>query len=322
MAAFRGIGTPAIVVATMLLGPLYAAQAEPAAKPAAKPANPPAKTADKTADKGGEAPTCDRAAFRVAVDVGHTEEVPGAKSARGNYEYDFNLRLAKLIDQKLRDAGFSKTMLLVTHGRTHAGLAERVERANSSGANLFFSIHHDSVPDKFLQKWTYEGEEHSYSDRFKGHSIFISNSNANPSASLVFGHLLGQQLKVRELRYTPHYTEKFMGSRQRILVDKEAGVYRYDQLIVLKDTNMPAVLLEAGSIINRDEEVALATSDRHERIAASAVDAVDAFCAIRQSPKPTQVAHQPAARSTAAKAGMQPASASASPFSFLSPKKR
>jgi N-acetylmuramoyl-L-alanine amidase len=316
MAVFRGIGTPAIVVATMLLGPLYAAQAEPAAKPA----NPPAKNAAKPADKNAEAPTCDRAAFRVVVDVGHTEEVPGAKSARGNYEYDFNLRLAKMIDQQLRDAGFAKTLLLVTHGRTHAGLAERVGRANSYGADLFFSIHHDSVPDKFLQKWTYEDEEHSYSDRFKGHSIFISKSNGNPAASLVFGRLLGQQLKAREMKYTPHYTEKFMGSRQRMLVDKEAGVYRYDQLIVLKDTHMPAVLLEAGSIINRDEEVALATSDRHERIAAAAVDAVDAFCAIRQSPKPALVAHQPAARS-GAKPGMQPASASAAPFSFLSPKK-
>jgi N-acetylmuramoyl-L-alanine amidase. len=48
-----------------------------------------------------------------------------------------------------------------------------------------------------------------------------------------------------------------MGSRRRLLVDPEAGVYRYDQLIVLRQTHVPAVLLEAGSIINRNEELLL-----------------------------------------------------------------
>src|SRR5262249_22890382 len=54
-------------------------------------------------------PVCDRGAFRVVVDVGHTAKVPGAISARGFNEYDFNLRLAALIQHKLRDVGFTKT---------------------------------------------------------------------------------------------------------------------------------------------------------------------------------------------------------------------
>jgi N-acetylmuramoyl-L-alanine amidase len=45
-----------------------------------------------------------------------------------------------------------------------------------------------------------------------------------------------------------------MGHRRRKLVDATAGVYRYDQLIVLRRTRMPAVLLEAGSIVDRQEE--------------------------------------------------------------------
>ena len=46
-----------------------------------------------------------------------------------------------------------------------------------------------------------------------------------------------------------------MGRHQRPLLNKETGVYRYDELIVLRKTRMAAVLLEAGSIINRDEEL-------------------------------------------------------------------
>src|ERR687888_2345015 len=83
---------------------------------------------------------CDRAQFRVIVDVGHTAEVPGAKSARGLTEYEFNLRLAQLIERHLLDAGFGKTLLLITPGPARRSLVERVERANKSPAHLFLSI--------------------------------------------------------------------------------------------------------------------------------------------------------------------------------------
>src|SRR5207245_10137137 len=142
---------------------------------------------------------------------------------------------------------------------------------------LFLSIHHDGVPDQFVERWEYDGRQRAFSDRFKGHSIFVSIDNGNYSGSLRFGRLLGMQLKARGLQYTPHYTEKFMGSRQRKLVDSEAGVYRYDQLVVLRKTRIPAALLEAGSIINRDEELAMEKPERQALIAAAIVEAVDHF---------------------------------------------
>lgn len=237
---------------------------------------------------------CDRAAFRVVVDVGHTAKSPGAISARGFYEYEFNLRLATLIEQKLRTAGFAKTLLLVTDGPARKSLFNRVARANAASADLFLSIHHDSVPDSFLQAWEYQGEEHYFSDRFKGHSIFFSIDNADPDGSLEFGRLLGDQLKARGLQYTPHYIEKFMGHRQRLLVDAKAGVYRYDQLIVLKSTRMPAVLLEAGSIINRDEELVMNSPERQALVGAAVIDAVDSFCAVHR-PRNLDRASRPAA---------------------------
>jgi N-acetylmuramoyl-L-alanine amidase len=259
----------AVVVALLAPpGSWFTASAEPVGAPARK--------------AQAQASTCDRPAFRVVVDVGHTSESPGAKSARGVGEYDFNLRLATLVEQDLLRAGFGRTVLLITDGPTRKGLAERVARANALSADLFLSIHHDSVPDSFLQAWEYEGEKRHYSDRFKGHSIFFSNDNVDPAASLMFGHLLGEELKARGLQYTPHYIEKFMGRRQRLLVDVKAGVYRYDQLIVLRTTHMPAVLLEAGSIINRDEELELSSHEHRALISAAVTDAVESFCAVRK----------------------------------------
>jgi N-acetylmuramoyl-L-alanine amidase len=233
------------------------------------------------------ADTCKRAAFRVVIDVGHTAEAPGAMSARGVTEFVFNMNLAGRIKQRLLDAGFRRSVLLVSEGRSLKALAERVKRANALGADLFLSIHHDSVPDRFLEKWEYEGQEHGFSDRFRGHSIFISNDNSDLAGSLLFARLLGSQLRKRGLQYTPHYTERYMGNRQRLLVDAQEGVYRYDQLIVLRDTDMPAVLLEAGSIINREEELRMGSVERQALISTAVTDAVDSFCAARRPRTPT-----------------------------------
>jgi N-acetylmuramoyl-L-alanine amidase len=230
-------------------------------------------------------PACNAAAFRIVVDVGHTIEKPGARSARGVAEFEFNFRLASLAEQKLIEAGFDKSVLLVTAAPPRPSLFDRAAYANSMSADLFLSIHHDSVPDRFLEKWDYEGEQRAFSDRFQGHSLFVSRGNGDFKGSLQFGKLLGQELQERDLLYTRHYTDPIMGSRQRELVDASAGVYRFDELVVLKETRMPAVLLEAGSIINRDEELVMASPERQAIIGDAIVDAVKAFCRARSARK-------------------------------------
>jgi N-acetylmuramoyl-L-alanine amidase len=258
----------------------------PAKRPAAAPVRGQAQA---------QAPaSCDRGQFRLVVDVGHTSASPGAVSARGVNEYDFNKRLATRVVQKLRDMGFARTILLVTDGPSRRGLVSRVVRSNDSGADLFLSIHHDSVPDRMEQTWEFEGKKQHYNDQYPGHSIFVSVDNPHYQASLLFATIIGKELKARGMQYTPHYTDAIMGSRRRLLVDADAGVYRYDQLIVLRNTRIPAVLLEAGSIINRNEELLLAGHERQATIAASVGAAVDRYCQLHPpAPKDDAVARAP-----------------------------
>jgi len=157
-------------------------------------------------------------------------------------------------------------------------------RANAMHADLFIAIHHDSVPNNLIETWEYEGQKHQFSDRFSGYSIFVSSENGDFKGSLAFGHLLGKALQARGLHYTPHYTLPLMGRHQRELVDAEAGVYRFDLLVVLRETRMPAALLEAGSIVNRQDELTLATDERRALVAAAVTSAVEDFCAARAQP--------------------------------------
>jgi N-acetylmuramoyl-L-alanine amidase len=224
------------------------------------------------------APTCDPAKFRIVVDVGHTAESEGAISARNVSEFFYNHRLARLIEQKLKADGFTETRLLLTEGKARRSLFKRVAAANDLQANLFLSIHHDSVPHKFLEEWEFEGKKSRFSDRFSGYSVFVSRRNPDFKTSLAFAELVAKEMKALGLRYAEQYSQPIMGRHRRALLNKETGVYRYDELVVLRTTQMPAVLLEAGSIINRDEELEMDSPERRDIISSGVTAAVKQFC--------------------------------------------
>jgi N-acetylmuramoyl-L-alanine amidase len=159
-----------------------------------------------------------------------------------------------------------------------------VATANKSNADLFLSIHHDSVPDKFMENWEFDGKKSKFSDQFGGWSLFVSHDNAHYDASLAFAKLIGAGLKEQGLKFADQYTLPVMGSYRRDLVDNKTGVYRYDSLVVLEKTAMPAVLLEAGSIINRDEELQMSSAERQDAIIGAVTAAVKEYCGPAPAP--------------------------------------
>jgi N-acetylmuramoyl-L-alanine amidase len=134
------------------------------------------------------------------------------------------------------------------------------------------------VPNKFLEDWEFEGKKSHFSDRFSGYSVFVSHSNADFKTSLSFAELIAKEMKAQGLQYAEQYSQPIMGRHRHPLLNKETGVYSYDELIVLRKTRMAAVLLEAGSIINRDEELKLDSAERRDIISSGVAAAVKEFC--------------------------------------------
>jgi N-acetylmuramoyl-L-alanine amidase len=221
---------------------------------------------------------CEPSKFRIVLDVGHTAESEGASSARNVPEFDFNLKLARRIEEKLKSDGFAATRLLVTGGKARPSLFTRVAAAHNLQASLFLSIHHDSVPDKLLENWEFEGRKSHYSDRFSGYSVWVSRDNPDFKTSLAFAELIGKEMRAQGLEYAHQYTQPIMGRYQHPLLNKETGVYSHDELVVLGKTRIPAVLLEAGSIINRDEELKMNSPERQNIVASAVSAAVKEFC--------------------------------------------
>lgn len=117
----------------------------------------------------------------VAVDVGHTLSAPGATSARGRGEFEFNRDLAGQIASALGERGWEARMVNAD-GRIES-LRARPQAA--AGAAFLLSVHHDSVNAFELSPWTWEGRALDYSDEFAGHSLFVSRDNPDTAMSVL-----------------------------------------------------------------------------------------------------------------------------------------
>ncbi len=217
--------------------------------------------------------------FIAAVDIGHTINIPGATSARGVPEYLFNKNIATLLHKKLQRDPSLKRSFIINETGDDLPLSARAAIANQQGANLFVSIHHDSVEPKDLSQWFYRGKMLPHCDKFAGYSIFYSEINGNPLNSLTFAFILGSEMLHSGFCPTLHHIEKFSGG-DKDLIDKTRGIYKYNKLIVLKETHMPAVLFECGIIKNRNEELQLCDPNYQHRMVEALYNAIKKYASV------------------------------------------
>ncbi|MEM9016532.1 MAG: N-acetylmuramoyl-L-alanine amidase [Verrucomicrobiota bacterium] len=201
----------------------------------------------------------------IAVDVGHSTARPGAFSARGRGEFEFNLDAARVIDEILERAG--ATCLIINETGTLTGLAERPERALRLGADDFISIHHDSVNQKYKKTWTPPGQNtvREYSDKFRGYSVFCSEKNPMAEESRAIALMVGAAMRKAGFKPTLHHAEPIPGEN-RPLIDRKTGVYEFTDLVVTKAAALPSILLECGVIAHRDEELDVSKRSYQERV--------------------------------------------------------
>lgn len=238
----------AIVISASLLGPPVQAQSDATASSA-----------------------CNPSTFHVVIDVGHTEIKYGALSAHGRPEFEFNRRLARELVDKLRRNGFEKAEMVT---QLDPDLAERARDLSSRKPDLMLSLHHDSVQDKYLRTAELDGQMRTFTEGFRGYSIFVSRDNAFLDDSERFARLLGGELIARGLKPTFHHHEQ----ENRPIYDAQNGVFFYDLLVVLRETTAPAVLLESAVITDPEDEQRADDPVYRGKITDAAVAAVFKFC--------------------------------------------
>ncbi|MBF0435881.1 MAG: N-acetylmuramoyl-L-alanine amidase [Magnetococcales bacterium] len=211
----------------------------------------------------------------IAVDIGHTSQHVGAMSAHGRGEFQFNLEVGQQVNKELVRRGFAHTVPIINP----KNLLSRTQIAKKNKADLFLSIHHDSVQSYYLNEWTYHGQKLHYCDLFQGFSLLVSTRNSEFHKSLLLATLLGQKLKQLGFVPTQHHALDVPGERHAMF-HANLGIYRYDNLVVLRTADMPAVLVEVGVIVNRQEEIRLRQEETQSKVARSLADAIQEYTGI------------------------------------------
>ena len=201
------------------------------------------------------------AAQEVAVDVGHYAAEPGVISASGVPEFEFNRTLALEVKAELEATGLKVRMIgergdyAVLHHRTR----------DARGADLFVSIHHDSVRERLLPR---AGE-------FSGFSLFISRSNPFASRSLACASSMGKKMRASGFAPSRYHADPVLGEA-RPFADEANGVHYYDNLAVARSAMMASVLVEAGVIVNPEEERSMRDPEVRRRIARAVAEGASA----------------------------------------------
>ncbi len=186
------------------------------------------------------------------MDVGHYAAEPGVISASGVPEFEYNLALALEVKADLEKKNL-KVRLIGERG-DYAVLHHRTRDAQ--GADLFVSIHHDSVKEELLPQ----------ADRFSGFSLFISKLNSKAEKSLACASAIGAKLRAAGFTPSRYHADPVTGA-PRPFADEANGVHWYDNLAVGRTATMPSVLVEAGVIVNREEERRMRDPEVRRRIA-------------------------------------------------------
>ncbi len=211
----------------------------------------------------------------VMLDPGHDPVHRGAVSVRGIDEVVYNDAFAGLLASRLEDAGFRVALTRGLEGPDAAPGAEldldaRARAAGERGAWLLLSIHHDSAQPQLLEPLDSGGSPAFRARRpIRGYSVFVSGRNARYAASRRVAQAVAKELLALGRPPTLHHAEPIPGEG-RPLLDARLGLYRFDDLKVLRLAPCPAVLVELGVLVDDEDEAYVSDPGHREAL----VDAI------------------------------------------------
>ncbi len=214
---------------------------------------------------------------KVCIDPGHGGRDFGKESADGVREKDVNLAIALAVRDRIREE-LGLEVVMTREDDRMVGLVERTEVANTSGADIFISIHCNSwfndqtggVESYFLSPALSESDRAlaRYENQSGGAQAAGTDKDKGDIQFILWD--LVQNAHIAESSTFAEYIQREMTSNLGL---KSRGV-KQANFVVLQGANMPAVLIETAFLSNPDEEQLLTDPDFQRRIAEGIVAAI------------------------------------------------
>ena len=163
----------------------------------------------------------------ITIDAGHGGSEFGAIDCFGNKEKDINLSIALKLRDKLKNAGAN--VFMIREDDKFVSLSDRVEFSNSRNSQIFISIHNNALSDSLADK-----------DK-RGTEVYYFYSQAKPLAKAVSNGITNHTGLINN------------------------GIYP-QSFAVVRNTNAVSILVEAGYLIDPEDDVKLIESDFQDKI--------------------------------------------------------
>ena len=251
------------------LPPIPPAQLIPAALPSAPP------LPDSKPSTVAEKPL-------IVLDPGHGGQDPGAIGVGGIYEKDVTLAAAREVKRQLEATGRYRVRL-TRDSDVFIRLRDRVAVGREAGADLFISLHADSISSGDMRGLSI----YTLSDKASDREAEMLAAKENRADALVGLDLSGENRLVANIlidlaqRDTKNHSKRFatlalqsLGREVPLIPSKP---HRQAGFAVLTAPDVPSVLIEMGYLSNRKDAGLLASAAHRERLGRGLARTIDAY---------------------------------------------
>jgi N-acetylmuramoyl-L-alanine amidase len=223
----------------------------------------------------------------IMLDPGHGGKDPGAIGVAGTYEKHVALVSAHALKLRLEASG--RYRVAMTRATDHfIPLEDRVAIAQDRGADLFVSMHADSIPDPSVRGASVYTLSSSASDKQTAGLAQRENSSdrfarpgfkgVSPAVARILASLVSRETRIGSARLQQDMVQNL--GDEILLLQRPA---RHAAFVVLQSAEIPSVLVEMGFMSNFKDESELRQKAHRDRITLAMTHAVDAWYVARQS---------------------------------------
>jgi len=222
-----------------------------------------------------------RPRYTVVIDPGHGGVDPGTIGATGTYEKHIALSMSRAIREALKKFGIYRVKL--TRDRDiFIPLRERIEIGREAGADLFISVHADSIRKPNIRGASVYTLSERASDK-EAAALAEKENKADLIAGIdlsgndeMINSILIDMAQRKTLDKSSHFATILVGElKQRTKLLR--NTHRFAGFAVLKAPDVPSVLLEVGFLSNVHDERALKTPAYRKKIAMGVAKAVNRY---------------------------------------------
>ncbi|EJF77388.1 hypothetical protein MCO_01303 [Bartonella sp. DB5-6] len=224
--------------------------------------------------------------FRVILDPGHGGIDGGARGVGGILEKDITLAFTRVLQDELKKDSHI-TVSLTRDSDVFLRLSERVKKAQEFGADLFISIHADTINVDSLRGATV----YTISDKASD-AIAKSLAENENKVDLLDGFPADELLEVTDIlidltrrethAFSVNFANSVISNLSKGNINLINNPHRYADFQVLRASDIPSVLIEIGYLSNKEDEKLLNNPQWRKQMAASIARSIRQFAEYRQ----------------------------------------